>query len=403
MSGAPRLLFVTHNVPRFTGDAAGSFVLRLAVALRDAGAHVDILAPGAPGLAAHDELEGIDIERVAYARDDHMTLAYTGTMAEAVKGSWSGRLAFMQLLWAMRRATARAVSRARRAGTPYDVVHVHWWFPSGLALLGLSGATLPPRVITMHGSDVRLGAGLAPAHPIMRAVLKGAAVRTAVSSWLAATASRIAGVPVDVSPMPVDIRLFDAAHAQPAARRGVLFVGRLNAQKGIGDLLESMAAPQCAHLALDIVGDGPDEQSLRARATALGLDKRITWHGRLSQQDLAPRYRQAEVVVIPSRGEGLGLVAVEAQLCGTPVIAYADAGLLDVVQPAHGGTLVPPGDIAALSSAIAAVVSSHDVANTRGESARQHMLTTFSPAAVAERYLSHYAVAIGGSRVERTA
>lgn len=54
----PRVLFVTHNVPRFEGDAAGSFVLRLAVALQQQGARVEIIAPGAPGLAPRDVVEG---------------------------------------------------------------------------------------------------------------------------------------------------------------------------------------------------------------------------------------------------------------------------------------------------------------------------------------------------------
>ena len=75
-----RVLFVTHNVPRFDGDAAGSFVLRLAVALRHAGARVEILAPGASGMPASTVLEGVTIHRVPYASDAQMTLAYEGTM-----------------------------------------------------------------------------------------------------------------------------------------------------------------------------------------------------------------------------------------------------------------------------------------------------------------------------------
>jgi glycosyltransferase involved in cell wall biosynthesis len=100
---------------------------------------------------------------------------------------------------------------------------------------------------------------------------------------------------------------------------------------------------------------------------------------------------------MPSRGEGLGLVAVEAQLAGTPVVAYADAGLLDVVDPAHGGTLVPVGDIPALAAALAQVAGSNAEhtehgaeAQPHGELARQLMLQRFAPAAVAARYLALY-------------
>jgi glycosyltransferase involved in cell wall biosynthesis len=105
---------------------------------------------------------------------------------------------------------------------------------------------------------------------------------------------------------------------------------------------------------------------------------------------LVPFYRRARAVVIPSRGEGLSLVAVEAQLCATPVIAYADGGLLDVVRPDAGGTLVTPGDLAALSEAIARVVADEATIEQLGRAARHSMSARFSPKAVAARYLAHY-------------
>ena len=103
MHGAVRVLFVTHNLPRFDGDAAGSFVLRLAVALQSAGAIVDIVAPGAAGLADEATLEGVRIRRVRYASDARMTLAYAGNMAEQVMASWGGRMALLGMLRTMRR------------------------------------------------------------------------------------------------------------------------------------------------------------------------------------------------------------------------------------------------------------------------------------------------------------
>jgi glycosyltransferase involved in cell wall biosynthesis len=391
---APRVLFVTHNVPRFPGDAAGSFVLRLAVALQDAGSEVDIIAPGAAGLPTDETLEGIRIHRVRYASDARMTLAYTGNMAETVRGSWSGRLALGQLLLAMRRAVRRSILEARRGGRPYDIVHAHWWFPSALALWGARRAGDPPLVITMHGSDVRLAEKTPAAHPVMRRVLRSAAVRTAVSAWLADSAHAIApDGPIVVSPMPVDTRLFEQtpnATGTAEARTGLLFVGRLNAQKGLADLFHALSQAPCAALTLEVIGDGPDRSALEALADRLGLAARVRWHGALPQQALVPFYRRARAVVIPSRGEGLGLVAVEAQLCATPVIAYADGGLLDVVRPEAGGTLVTPGDLAALSQAIARVVADEESVARLGRAARQSMSARFSPKAVAARYLAHY-------------
>ena len=395
-----RVLFVTHNVPRFSGDAAGSFVLRLAVALQSAGAVVDVIAPAAAGLAHDESLEGVRIQRVRYASDAHMTLAYAGNMAEQVTASWSGKLALVGMLRAMRRAVRERIEEAVRAGQPYDIVHAHWWFPAGLSLWRSRRVGDPPLVITMHGSDVRLAHRTAPAHGVMRAVLDEAAICTAVSGWLAETALRIApDASITVSPMPVDARHFVPPAMPVSSRRGILFVGRLNAQKGLADLLEAMVSPAMrAHEAqragevtvLDVVGDGPEGEELRARAAALGLAERVRWYGALPQPALVPLYQGARVLAMPSREEGLGLVAVEAQLCGTPVVAYADGGVVDVVRTAHGGTLVTVGDIPALGDALARLLADEGTAHERGRLARDDMLARFSPEAVAERYLTHY-------------
>ncbi len=426
-----RILFVTHNVPRFDGDAAGSFVLRLAVALMEQGHRVEIVAPGAAGLAESDTLEGVAIRRVRYAADAHMTLAYTGTMAEDVRRSWRGRFALFGLLRELRREAKRRVRAARSAGDRFDVVHAHWWFPAGLALWRAFGAGGPPLVITMHGSDVRLARHTTPAHPVLRAVLAQAQVCTVVSSWLAETVSQIApGTPLRVAPMPVDTRHFGPTPGDHACgmtsgaavgphderRHGVLFVGRLNAQKGLATLLDALAQPSLSSATpssggapsgaavsgatmpsaalLDVVGDGPDAAALRQRAIDRGVADRVRWHGALAQSALVPLYQQAVCVAMPSVEEGLGLVAVEAQLCGTPVVAFASGGLTDVVRPDAGGSLVTPGDVPAFAAALARLLNDRVFASQCGARARDAMLARFSPDVVARRYADLYREAV---------
>jgi len=190
----------------------------------------------------------------------------------------------------------------------------------------------------------------------------------------------------------VDTRHFSRPSA--GKRAGVLFVGRLNAQKGIADLLQAMARPALAHAALDVVGDGPDRAALEMQAERTGVSSRIRWHGALPQSSLVPLYQRTAVVAMPSREEGLGLVAVEAQLCGAPVVAYASGGLPDVVAPEAGGTLVQPGDIDALASALATLVSNVEESERRGQSAHDSMLSRFSTDAVSRGYLALYEQAI---------
>jgi glycosyltransferase involved in cell wall biosynthesis len=390
VSASPRVLFVTHNFPRTAGDPAGSFILRLADALRDAGARIDVIAPGAPGLSARDTVQGIPVRRVRYAREDRQVLAYEGTMVEAVKASWGGRVALLGLLWHLRRAVREAIAGARREGAPYDAVHAHWWFPAGLCTwaAGLGQPGGPRLVITLHGSDVRLAQGVPASHPLMRAVLRRAQAVTAVSRWLADTAGAIVpGHRIDVLPMPVDVRRFTPTETEQ--RAGLLFVGRLNAQKGVADLLDALARTTSG-ITCDLVGDGPDRVALQARAESLGIDHRLRWHGTLPHEALPAFYRRAIATVMPSREEGLGLVAVESSLCRTPVIAYRSGGLPDVVSPAHGGTLIEPGDLVALAAAMDDAASDRPRAHTRGEAARAFAAKSFAPQQVAERYLALY-------------
>ena len=384
-----RILFVTHNFPRFEGDAAGSFVLRLAVSLQDLGATVAVIAPGAPGVPEAAVLEGVHVRRVRYGSDSNMNLAYQGTMAETVRGSWRARVTLLSLLRTLRSAAKKQVVAARAEGKPYHVVHAHWWFPSALAIWRAFPRSELPMVITMHGSDVRLAMGVPPARALMRSVLERAAKVTAVSSWLADAATRVSrNTRIMVEPMPVDVRHFQPR--QDGERVGVLFVGRLNKQKGLSTLLDAMALPQLENATLEIVGDGPDERELRGKAAKLGLDGRINWNPSVPQPELVDYYRQSAVVAIPSTNEGLGLVAVEAQLCETPVVAFASGGIPDVVRMNSGGTLVQENDVDAFAEAISRLLKDEILARREGELARRAMLAHFSPAEVGARYLELY-------------
>src|ERR1043166_863384 len=92
-----KVLFVAHSYPRFPRDPVGSFILRLAVALRARDVDVLVIAPAGPGLAATDTYEGIPVRRFRYAPAKRQTLAYTGTMAVQARGSWMGRLSLAGL------------------------------------------------------------------------------------------------------------------------------------------------------------------------------------------------------------------------------------------------------------------------------------------------------------------
>jgi glycosyltransferase involved in cell wall biosynthesis len=258
VSAVRRVLFVTHNFPRATDDAAGGFLLDLARAVREAGVPVDVIAPHAPGLADQEFIDGIPVARVRYADEEHETLAYTGTMAEQVRGSLRGKRTLIGLMSAMRRAVGD-----RLLCGDISLVHAHWWFPAALAVRGIAHRHRVPLVVTAHGSDARMATGLM-AHLASHALRDAAAVTT-VSQWLAARLRPLTPAPIAVAPMPAAVTSFVPRADDRARVPTLLFVGRLNAQKNLRVILEAL--PQlAADVVLDVVGDGPDEGELRARA-----------------------------------------------------------------------------------------------------------------------------------------
>lgn len=146
----------------------------------------------------------------------------------------------------------------------------------------------------------------------------------------------------------------------PAAveRDLVLFVGRLEHYKGVDLLLEAWrrvhaARPQ-ARLAL--VGAGGAEAELRKRAAALGFGESVRFVGFVSEPAKVDWMRRATVLVQPSRKEGWGLTVLEANACGTPVVATRVPGLRDSVRDGETGLLAPGGDPSRLAERLLEVL-----------------------------------------------
>ncbi|HVF40760.1 MAG TPA: glycosyltransferase [Gemmatimonadaceae bacterium] len=378
-----KVLFLTHSFPRFEGDAPGSFLLRLAVALRETDIQVHVIAPAAPDVPPTDDFQGITVERFRYAPARYETLAYTGNMAQDVATSWPARFALAGFLSS---ELARSMN-ARRAFTP-DVIHAHWWFPSGVVARWLSTVSGLPLVTTLHGTDVRLALAIRASRPLFRDVMRKSGRVTAVSSWLAQQVMDLGSArPAAVAPMPVAVERFQPGDKRDSDR--LLFAGRLNEQKGLHHLLPALAAMR-RRVYLDVVGDGASRAELRELASKLAIADRVTWHGQLDQPSLVHHYQQATAVVVPSTDEGLGLVAAEALLCETPVIAFRSGGLVDVVKHGETGILVTPGETTELAAALDRVFDAPDEMAVMAKAGRAFVLGAFSPESAAQTYSTIY-------------
>jgi glycosyltransferase involved in cell wall biosynthesis len=165
----------------------------------------------------------------------------------------------------------------------------------------------------------------------------------------------------------------------------LLCIGRLIPIKGHLVLLRAFAQAlqEVPDLELRIAGRGPLHPALRAIIDELGLGSGVRLLGQVSPIQTAIEH--VGVVVVPSLGEGFGMVALEAMERARPVIASAVGGLVDIVRDGQTGILVPPGEVEPLAQAIVDLVSDPDRAARLGAAGREHALDWFQDERSLER------------------
>jgi glycosyltransferase involved in cell wall biosynthesis len=165
-----------------------------------------------------------------------------------------------------------------------------------------------------------------------------------------------------------------AACAEPGSAPRLLCVASLTPRKGHRQLLEALAGLQPLPWSLHNVGsatrDAATAQDLQRATEQLGLAQRVVWHGEVDEGALAAHYAAADLFVLPSWHEGYGMAVAEALAHGLPVVA-SHAGALAQTLPSAAGRQVPPGDVAALRSALAELIGDPVVRATCAAAARE--------------------------------
>ena len=379
-----RVVFVTHNYPRWAGDLSGAFLATLAEALVRRGVDVRVVAPSDGGKGGEGKIGGVPVRRVRYATARRETLAYRGTMQAAIRrpGGWVA----LAGLW---RALRRGVREELAAGA--DLAHAHWWIPAGLALPATA-----PAVLTLHGTDAALLRRSAVARRLGTSVVRRARVVTVVSSELAtwvqtATATHIPKEHVHA--MPVDA----AGYPWTTGGGGLITVARLTVQKRVHLALDALAClvELGRETPLTIVGDGPERASLEALAQRRGIAHLVSFAGAVPPDRIPAFLARADLMLFPAQGEGFGLAAAEALMAGVPVIACWDGGgVLDVVPERGAGRLTLPAAEALADAALDVLNDPQRLTQGRieGEAWRRRL----SPDHVAEICEGWYREALGG-------
>lgn len=156
----------------------------------------------------------------------------------------------------------------------------------------------------------------------------------------------------------------------------LVFVGRLDAVKGVSLLLQAFAAARSdypnAHLT--IAGDGPARNMLEAQAKALGVQAAVQFAGYLDESAVTALLDDADMLVLPSFAEGVPVVLMEAMASRLPVIATQVGGVPELVDDGLSGFLVPPGDVENLTVRLRALLGDQGLCARMGEAGRQKVL-----------------------------
>lgn len=367
-----------------TGDAGGLnvYVVETARRLAQRGVEVEIFTRATDGsLPEHLDLgDGVQVHHVTAG-------PYEGLHKEDLPGQ----------LCAFAAHVMRTV-----AGRPehwYDVVHSHYWLSGQVGWLAADRWNVP-LVHTMHTmarvKNAQLADGDTP-EPRGREIGESQVVQAA--SVLVANTEEEAHQLVelyDADPAKVqvvhpgvDLEVFTPGDRDPArdavgvARDAtlLLFVGRIQPLKA-PDVLVRAAAELVRRghrvaekLVVGVLG-GPSgsglehPEALSELVAELGLDDRVVFAPPVSREELADWYRAADLVAVPSYNESFGLVAVEAQACGTPVVAARVGGL--PVAVGSGGVLVDGHDPVVWADAVASLLDDPDRLPALREAARDH-------------------------------
>ena len=265
----------------------------------------------------------------------------------------------------------------------YDLIHSHYWISGQVGLLAAQRWNVP-LVHTMHTmarvKNLNLAEGETP-EPMIR-VQGETQVVAAAQALIANTDAEAASLVslydacpdiVHVVSPGVDLYTFTAGDGRSAARTEVAlpqdaivvsFVGRIQPHKGPEVLIRATSelvkhSPLLRHkLIVNVIGGASGANTeevdrLKELSSWLGIDDVVRFAPPVSRKDLPQWYRAADLVVVPSYSESFGLVALEAQACGTPVVATAVGGLRTAVADGISGVLVDGHDPKAWSSVIA--------------------------------------------------
>lgn len=383
------LLLITEVFPPRTGGSGRWFREVYGRLPRD---RVVVMAGECPGQGAFDDADGPRVVRAP------LSLPSWGLMHPASLRGYAGLL-------------ARLIRTARAEGA--TAVHCGRCLPEGLMALALKALGGPPYACYVHGEEIPIVAASRELAWLARRVFRDAEVVVANSRNTRRVLHERLGVPpgrVVVLHPGVDTGLF-----RPAPRRAdvrerlgwgdrpvVLTVGRLQERKGHDRMIRALRAVREAipDVLYAILGDGAERDRLAALAAREGVEAHVQFLGERDDETLVRCYQQCDLFALPNREaggdfEGFGMVLVEAQACGRPVLAGDSGGTAETMSIPETGLVVPCDDPGPLAAAVVDLLSDRARLDRMGEAAREWAVGQFDWDSLVREWMRIFPAPIG--------
>lgn len=387
-----RIVHLSWEFPPVIYGGLGRHVEALTRAQAAAGHDVVVITQRPTGTAMSQTIDGVRVVRTRRVTPD-------------VRRDLDGLLAWTDELDA---DMARTVS-SDAVAVP-DVVHAHDWVVRQAAAAALTHWNAP-LVATIHATEAgRHGGwiGGPQSQHIYSNEWKLARSTDRVIACSRAMAHEVECLydlrPERVVAIPNGIDLARWPSAERAGRPGgqeapVVFVGRLEWEKGVQVLIQAAGLLRDAHPNTRFVfaGTGTQEQRFREMAED---DNRIEFLGWVADTRIEELLRRAAAVVVPSLYEPFGMVALEAAATGAPLIVSDAGGLAEIIQDGRNGLVVPAGNPQALAAAIGRVVSSPAAAASRAATLRAELAGRYGWPAIEQATADVYRAALTDPRRE---
>ena len=333
-----RILVLNYEYPPL-GGGGGSFAAALCAQLAKMGHSIRVLTGHYRGLARVEVRDGVTIYRPRSWRRRQHTCG-VGEMG----------LFLLTGLWPALRQTL--------TWGPH-LVQAHFAVPTGVLSWVIRRLTGVPYVLSAQLGDVPGGVPDQTDHlfawlkPFTVPIWRAAARVTVPSRHILALAQRsYPGVPMEV--VYNGINLEGQSRSPVASHQPVrlIFAGRFSPQKNLRFLIRGLRQVQDLEWRLDLLGDGPEMPVIREQVNLAGLAARVHFHGWVAPEQVAAIMSQGDILVLPSRAEGLPLVGVQALAAGLAILGSDIGGITEVVESGRNGFLCPADDIEGFAGAL---------------------------------------------------